>query len=61
MEKENIYQQHGYESREAYFRQLAGEYDVPMGIVIELSRLLGQDEDFDGLINALEEVDDYLS
>lgn len=61
MNSENIYQQHGYDSREDYFRQLAGKYDVPMGIVLELSRLLGQDEDFDRLIYALEELDDHLS
>lgn len=56
-QEENIYQQHGYASRREYLESLAEEYEVPLEIVLAGAQLLGPEEDFDGLITALE---DYI-
>lgn len=43
------YQELGYESRWDYLESLAEEYDVDIETVYELSDVLGEEEDFDGL------------
>jgi hypothetical protein len=53
-----IYQQNGFETREEYLRNLADEYEVDFATVSELSFLLGEDEDFDGLVSSLEDYND---
>lgn len=52
-EPETVYEKKGYQSREDYLEQLSEDYDVPLDMVIELSELLTQEEDFDGLLSAL--------
>lgn len=52
----NIYQEHGFENREAYLADLADEYGVDAQVVYMLADVLGPNEDFDGLVN---EVQDY--
>ena len=52
----NIYQENGYESRKDYLRCMAEDYNVDFDTVVNLSCLLGKDEDFDGLVNALEDM-----
>lgn len=54
MEK-NIYQLHGFADRDAYLDSLAVEYYIPIEDVKALAFVLGKNEDFDGLINALED------
>jgi hypothetical protein len=39
---------------------MAEEYDVPVEIVFSLAQMLGPNEDFDGLMNALEDAESYI-
>lgn len=50
-----IYQENGYENRADYLSCMAEDYGVPLDTVKALADLLGENEDFDGLINALED------
>lgn len=50
------YKERGYKDRYDYLSSLAEEYDVPITYVYALADLLGPNEDFDGLINALEDM-----
>lgn len=49
----------GYESRRDYLQHLAREYEVDYDIVFTLAYALGPIEDFDGLINALQDYTPY--
>lgn len=51
------YTKHGFKDREEYLDSLADEYGQPKMVVHALADLLGPNEDFDGLINALEEIE----
>ena len=52
-----IYEQEGYTSRKDYLINLSEEFGVSTGQVFMLAGLLGQDEDFDGLISMLEDLE----
>ncbi len=52
--EENEYTAEGYESRRHYLECMAEDYGVPMSTVIHLANMLGRNEDFDGLLAALE-------
>lgn len=52
----NDYQAHGYASRRDYLEGLAVEY--PRATVFALASMLGPNEDFDGLVTALEDYAD---
>ena len=54
---ENIYQQNGYVDRNDYIICLAEDYRVSIEDVYSLSEMLGENEDFDGLICALEDAE----
>ena len=56
----NIYQENGYESREHYFKCLSEDYECPMETILELSYVLGEGEDFDGLVCALRDYEGLL-
>ena len=56
----NIYQQHGFASRDAYLQDLAVEYSVPENVVFMLADLLGENEDFDGLVTSIQDYGDGL-
>ena len=43
------------ETRREYLVDLAMEYDVPLDVVFLLADLLGENEDYDGLVNSLED------
>jgi hypothetical protein len=43
--------------REEYLESLAEEYDVPIGEVKLLAEILGEDEDYDGLVSTLEDAE----
>ena len=51
----SIYIDNGYKNRTDYLKQVGDEYGADYSTVLELSSVLGPDEDFDGLINALED------
>jgi hypothetical protein len=42
--------------REEYLRNLAEDYGVPASFVFELAYILGESEDFDGLIVCLDDI-----
>jgi hypothetical protein len=50
------YQDNGYTSREEYLKHLSEDYSVDLEDLIYLANLLGLDEDFDGLLAALEDI-----
>lgn len=54
---DNIYQQHGYKNRRDYLESLTEEYNIPVYVVFMLADMLGPNEDFDGLITALEDAE----
>ncbi len=49
----NAYETHGYTDRIEYLNDLCAEY--PRDIVFALADMLGQSEDFDGLVTALQD------
>lgn len=57
---ENTYIENGYESRKDYLSCMADEFDVPLKVVYSLAQMLGPDEDFDGLVSALEDAEYML-
>ena len=52
----NIYQEHGYKGRKDYLRCLAEDMGIDPVTVYSLANMLGSDEDFDGLVTALEDI-----
>ena len=56
---ENIYQQNGYADRDNYLTCLSEDYGVSIEDIYSLSEMLGENEDFDGLVCALEDTE-YL-
>lgn len=52
----DIYKQNGYKDRYDYLDSLAEEYGVCTDAVYSLASMLGESEDFDGLVNALEDM-----
>lgn len=59
--KNNIYQENGYENRKDYLECLSEDYGVPLDIICSLAGLLGKNEDFDGLISVLEDVENMFN
>ena len=57
---ENIYQEKGYTSRLNYLDLLAAEYNVDRASVMALATLLGPSEDFDGLVEELEDFSQFI-
>ena len=53
----NIYQENGYEDRDNYLNCLSEDYYVPIEDVFSLAEMLGESEDFDGLVSALEDAE----
>ena len=51
------YLEYGAESRAEYLAMLADEYDVPLSTVRAMAAVLGPNEDFDGLVTSLEDMD----
>lgn len=56
MAENNIYQQNGYKDRVDYLQSVAEDYGTDRMIVSSMAEILGDDEDFDGLISALEDI-----
>lgn len=54
----SIYTDEGYKSRKDYLECLAEDYGLPVENVFAVAAMYGPSEDFDGLINALEDMAD---
>lgn len=52
----NIYTENGYTSRRDYLNQLADDMDADRATVYLMADLLGESEDFDGLVSMLEDA-----
>lgn len=50
-----VYTENGYKSRANYLRCMSEDYGVPLQTVLALADMLGENEDFDGLVIALED------
>lgn len=58
MNNDNIYQELAdCDNRDEYLDSMADEYGIPKRIVAALADLLGEEEDFDGLIDALKDAE----
>lgn len=55
----NIYEENGFKNRNEYLSSLAEEYSVDEHIVFEVADLLGDNEDFDGLVMELKDYGIY--
>ena len=51
------YERLGYPNRKAYLKGLAQDYGLPLSVVLTLADLLGPNEDFDGLITELGDIE----
>lgn len=54
----SVYTENGYKNRREYLQNLAEDYGLSVCVVYSLADILGQSEDFDGLIVALEDYCD---
>ena len=57
----SIYTDEGYKNRRDYLDTMADEYGLDKSTVYALAGVLGPNEDFDGLICALEDVADEVN
>ena len=53
------YASHGYKDREDYLDSLADDRGIDRMAVDMIADVLGESEDFDGLINALDDFEDF--
>lgn len=53
----SIYTDNGFRNRNEYLQSLAEEYGVDRSTVDSLADLLGESEDFDGLISGLQDIE----
>jgi hypothetical protein len=51
-----VYEEHGYKNRKDYLKNLAEENGAEYETVLMLAQLLGPTEDFDGLVNMIEDA-----
>lgn len=54
-----IYEEQGYKSRKDYLKSLAEEYGMEYFRIQMLADLYGPNEDFDGLVTALEDLNHF--
>ena len=57
---ENIYQENGYADRDDYLNRLSEDCGVSIEDVYSLAEMLGENEDFDGLVSTLEDAECLL-
>jgi len=53
--KRNIYKERGYADRQDYLEDVADEYGVDRNTVMYLAEMLGESEDFDGLLSTIDD------
>ena len=56
----NIYQENGYADRDDYLTCLSEDYGISIEDVYSLAEILGENEDFDGLVSALEDIESIM-
>jgi len=56
----SIYIDEGYKGREDYLLSLAEEFELDAEVVFEIAKVLGESEDFDGLVVTLEDHSEGL-
>ena len=56
---DNVYEMNGYADRQDYLDDLADNLNIDRSIVCALADLLGETEDFDGLVTSLEDIGGY--
>lgn len=56
----NVYTSNGYKNRKDYLMSMADDYGLPYNTVRTIASMLGENEDFDGLISALDEYSDMF-
>ena len=56
----NIYQQNGHIDRKAYLQSLSEEYGIEEEVVFAVADMLGENEDFDGLVTTLQDEAERL-
>ena len=54
----NPYRANGYTDRQDYLSCMAEDYGVPIETVEALADMLGPSEDFDGLVSAIQDLED---
>jgi len=52
---DSIYTRNGYKNRADYLKGMADDYGVPPMVVYELAGMLGDCEDFDGLVTSMDD------
>ena len=52
---DKVYKEKGFSDRDEYLSELADDYGISSFAVDSISEMLGDNEDFDGLINELED------
>lgn len=58
--EETAYERNGYENREDYLNQTADEYGIDRFTLATMADILGESEDFDGLVSMLEDFGDMF-
>ena len=53
--KPSVYAQSGFRDRKDYLSHLAEDYGLELDTVLAIANVLGPNEDFDGLVIALED------
>lgn len=56
----NVYQENGFANRKEYLKDLADSYGLRLSDIMPLADILGENEDFDGLVTAVEDYADLL-
>jgi hypothetical protein len=56
---EGVYATNGYKDREDYLNNLADDRGIERMTVNMIADMLGENEDFDGLISALDDFEDF--
>jgi glycosidase len=52
----SAYTDNGFRSRKHYLQDLADTHGVPYDVVRTVADMLGSDEDFDGLVNEVQDM-----
>ena len=55
----SIYTEKGFKNREDYLKTLSEDLGINMETVQTLADLFGPEEDFDGLVTSLEDIEDH--
>lgn len=56
----NVYQENGFKDREEYLQYVAEDLAVTFETVAAVASILGESEDFDGLLTTLEDAYDSV-